>query len=284
MWIKLNKPKSETQLLKESVQQLECKVAVMESAEELQNELFECGLVTEGTNKILEKLKAGVMKLCPSPEKLQDFFKKMGAKVDAKMQNCKVEAVKNAWNTLKGIAGAEESLDEQIANGEGEGDEIPQGDEAQPSDTGDEEVVGDEEQTNPEDEDEDEDIAAESLYDDWEEYGEYDDEDGYEDWSEYGDDEYEDEYEEDEYGKWYDYAYFEATGKVPAKKPVKKAAPKKATTRKPAVKKLVSKKPTAKKPAAKKPVGKKATTKKAPTKKVANRSGTRPKRGQEETP
>jgi hypothetical protein len=294
MWIKLRKPKTETQLLKESVQKLECKVAVMEAVGDLQNELFESGLVNEGTNKILEKLKAGVMKLCPSPEKLKDFFKKMGEKVDAKMQNCKVEAVKNAWNTLKGIVGAQDSLDQQIANGEGE--EAPQGDETQPTDDGSGEAQGDEtgnEQDNPEG-GEQEDIAAESLYDDWEDYEEYDDadyedtDDGYEDWSEYGNDEYEDEYEEDEYGKWYDYSYFEATGKVPVKKPVKKAAPKKAPAKKApaknaAVKKPVAKKPAAKKPAAKKPVGKKAPTKKAPAKKVAKK-GAAQAQGQEEAP
>ena len=293
MWIKLRKPKTETQLLKESVQQLECKVAVMEAVGDLQNELFESGLVNEGTNKILEKLKAGVMKLCPSPEKLKDFFKKMGEKVDAKMQNCKVEAVKNAWNTLKGIVGAQDSLDQQIANGEGE--EAPQGDEAQPTDDGSGEAQGDEtgnEQGNPEGS-EQEDIAAESLYDDWEDYEEYDDadyedtDDGYEDWSEYGDDEYEDEYEEDEYGKWYDYSYFEATGKVPVKKPVKKAAPKKAPAKKPVAKKPVAKKPATKKPVAKKQVkkapAKKGATKKAPTRKVAKK-GAAQAQGQEETP
>lgn len=294
MWIKLNKPKTETQLLKESVQKLECKVAVMEAVGDLQNELFESGLVSEGNNKILEKLKAGVMKLCPSPEKLKDFFKKMGEKVDAKMQNCKVEAVKNAWNTLKGIVGAQDSLDQQIANGEGK--EAPQGDETQPTDgeggetqdAGGDESTPDEGQTNPEGGDED--IASESLYDDWEDYEEYDDadyedtDDGYEDWSEYGDDEYEDEYEEDEYGKWYDYSYFEATGKMPVKKAAPKKAPaKKAPAKNAAVKKPVAKKPAAKKPAAKKPVGKKAATKKAPAKKVAKK-GSAQAQGQEEAP
>ena len=293
MWIELRKPKTETQLLKESVDKLQCKVAVMEAVGELQNELFESGLVNEGTNKILEKLKAGVMKLCPSPDKLKDFFKKMGQKVDAKMQNCKVEAVKNAWNTLKGIVGAQDSLDEQIANGGGE--EAPQGDEAQPTDDGSGEAQGGEgeaqggEQPNPEG-GEQGNVAAESLYDDWEDYGEYDDadyedtDDGYEDWSEYGDDEYEDEYEEDEYGKWYDYAYFEATGKVPAKNPAPKKAPmKKPAAKKPAAKKVAPAKTPAKKGAVKKAPAKKGAPKKAPAKKVAKK-GAAQAQGQEEAP
>lgn len=291
MWIKLNKPKSEAQLLKESVQQLECKVAVMEAVGELQNELLENGLINEGSNKILEKLKAGVLKLCPSPDKLKNFFSKIGEKVDAKMQKCKIEAIKNAWNTLKGVVGAQDAVEQQIANSEGE-EETSQGEEGNesPSETdGSEEEEQNNQDTNGEENSEDEDIAAESLYDDWEDYGEYDDEYGYEDWSEYGDDEYEDDYEEDEYGKWYDYAYFEATGEVPVKKPTKKAAPKKAPAKKAAVKKPVAKKPTAKKPAAKKPaakkpVGKKAAAKKAPAKKAANKGDAKPKQGQGETP
>ena len=218
MWIKIDKQTPRTQLIQESIHRLECKEAITEAVEDLQVELFESGLVNEGTNRILEKLKAGLMKLCPSPDKLKEFFKKMGSKVDAKMQNCKVEAVKNAWNTLKGIVGAQEGLEEQIANGE---DDVPE-DDASDIETQKDNIQDDGEN---EDENEDEDIAAESLYDDWEDYGDYDDEDGYEDWYGYGDDEYEDEYEEDEYGKWYDYAYFEATGKIPVKSPATRKTP-----------------------------------------------------------
>ena len=46
-------------------------------------------------------LKAKMQKLCPSPDKLKDFFNGIGKKMDGKIQQCKFEPVKNAWNKLK---------------------------------------------------------------------------------------------------------------------------------------------------------------------------------------
>ena len=66
-----------------------------------------------------------LQKLCPSPEKIKDFFGKYGKKIDKKMQSCKVDAVKQAWESIKSLVSAQKSEEARIENdqqsGEGEG-------------------------------------------------------------------------------------------------------------------------------------------------------------------
>ena len=159
MWIRL---KTETELLKESVEKLNYEVQLNEAINELQNDIFCHGLYNEDTGKAMKWLKEKLQKVCPSPDKLKEFFNGLGKKMDAKVQACKYEALKNAWNSLKGMMAADDIPDEpeggEEANLENpEEGEIP--DEEIPTDDGeleDGELEGGEE--------EEEELAAESLY------------------------------------------------------------------------------------------------------------------------
>lgn len=99
-----------------------------EAVADLRDSLIDEGLFEESENKYMNWLKDKLQKLCPSPEKLKDFFKGIGQKIDAKIQNCKFDYIKNAWNNLKDMATVEDcqeispeevGLPSQGGNGEG---------------------------------------------------------------------------------------------------------------------------------------------------------------------
>jgi hypothetical protein len=141
MWIRLEN-KSEQQILKESVDRLEAKVQFMEAVNELQNSIYESGMYDEDTGKAMAWLKEKLQKVCPSPDKLKEFFSGLGKKMDAKVQACKYDSIKNAWNSLKGMMAATDAPDDQ----------------------GGEEVSDEEIPTDGEEDEGEEELAAESLY------------------------------------------------------------------------------------------------------------------------
>ena len=116
-------------MFSESIQDIGCKIAFLEGFNAMRRELETDGMYTEANNKAMEWLKSKLKKLCPSPEKLGDFVKNWGAKIDKKVQNSKFEALKKGWNKLKELAaqmndnspvedGAEEGGEEQEQNQE----------------------------------------------------------------------------------------------------------------------------------------------------------------------
>lgn len=115
MWIRI---KSETELLRESVNRLNYKVQLAEAVNELQNDIFSQGMYNEDTGKIMAWLKEKLNSVCPSPEKLKEFFSGLGKKMDSKIQGCKYDTIKNAWNNLKNLVGAAGDPNEQGGEGE----------------------------------------------------------------------------------------------------------------------------------------------------------------------
>jgi hypothetical protein len=230
MWIRLEN-KSEEQLLKESVDRLESKVQFMEAVNELQNSIYESGMYDEDTGKAMAWLKEKLQKVCPSPDKLKEFFSGLGKKMDAKVQACKYDSIKNAWNSLKGMMAATDAPDDQGGEEEAEV-ENPEGGE---------EVSDEEIPTDGEEDEGEEELAAESLYEEglWDSIKSG--------WNKLT-------------GKGEEPASAKGRGKKRgAKKPVgKKGAVKKGA----APKKGVAKKGTIKKGAAKKGAAKKGTSKK----------------------
>ena len=90
-----------------------------EAFNEMRDAMIDHGLYTEADNKMLNWLKKQVEKICPSPEKIGDFFKGFGKKLDKKMQNCKVDWLLQAWNNLKSMAnqmGGEGNAQKEPAN------------------------------------------------------------------------------------------------------------------------------------------------------------------------
>lgn len=153
MWIRL---KSETELLKESVERLNYQVQFSEAINDIQNDIFSQGMYDEDTGKVMAWLKDKLNAVCPSPDKLKEFFNGLGKKMDAKVQGCKYDSIKNAWNALKGMVAATDISDEQ---GGEDGDEGSEGEVEQPPENpeeGEEGVEGGETE---------EEMAAESLFD-----------------------------------------------------------------------------------------------------------------------
>ena len=93
MWIKLDESKSVDNVIAE--------YQMNESAMELRDNLIDDGLPFNESNKMIEKLKGYLSKYCPGPDSIKQFFSGIGQKIDAKIQNCKYDILKNAWNTLK---------------------------------------------------------------------------------------------------------------------------------------------------------------------------------------
>ena len=160
MWIRL---KSEKELLRESVDRLNYKVQLMEAVNELQNDIYGEEMYDEDTGKAMSWLKEKLQKVCPSPDKLKEFFNGLGKKMDAKVQGCKFDSVKNAWNSLKGMVAATDIPDEQ---GDGEEEEPQENPEA--GDEMDAGVEGDDEEGEVTDgevegDETDDELAAESL-------------------------------------------------------------------------------------------------------------------------
>lgn len=164
MWIRLD-DKSEKQFMRESIDRLESEVQFMEAINELQNSIYKSNLYDEDTGKAMSWLKEKLQKVCPSPDKLKEFFSGLGQKMDSKVQSCKNDSIKNAWNGLKGMMAATDIPDEDGNEEDGEIEDNPENGEEQ------EEITGGEEQDEIPSDDEDE-VAAESL---WEEE-EYEDE------------------------------------------------------------------------------------------------------------
>lgn len=103
MWIRL---KTETELLRESVENLNYQVQFAEAINELQNDIFCRRLYNEDAGKSMKWLKDKLQQVCPSPEKLKEFFNGLGKKMDSKIQACKNDSIRNAWNSLKGMIAA----------------------------------------------------------------------------------------------------------------------------------------------------------------------------------
>ena len=159
MWIRL---KSETELLKESVERLNYQVQFSEAINDIQNDIFSHGMYNEDTGKIMAWLKKKLNAVCPSPDKLKEFFSGLGKKMDAKVQGCKNDSIKNAWNALKGMVAATDIPDDQ---GGEEGDEGSDGEVEQQQENpegGEGEQTGGEE--GAEGGETEEEMAAESLF------------------------------------------------------------------------------------------------------------------------
>lgn len=92
MWIKLNESKDNIQ------------TQFNEAFNEFRDSMIDDGLYLESDNKMLEKFKGILAKVCPSPDKIKDFFLNYGKKIDSKIQNSKFEDLKKCWNSLKEMA------------------------------------------------------------------------------------------------------------------------------------------------------------------------------------
>ena len=71
-----------------------------EAFDEARDVLIDNDLYTEGFgSSILNKIKSGLQKVCPSPEKIKDFMAKYAKRIDDKLKNCKEKWFVDAWNT-----------------------------------------------------------------------------------------------------------------------------------------------------------------------------------------
>lgn len=106
MWTKLE----ENNVVKDEY----CKQQFNEAFDEAKDVLVDYDLYSEGFgNSILNKIKSGMQKVCPSPEKIKDFMAKYAKRIDAKLSNCKEKWFVDAWNSLKGLV---QNMDNQQAN------------------------------------------------------------------------------------------------------------------------------------------------------------------------
>lgn len=94
-----------------------------EAVEMMRDSMIDNGLYTEGNNKVLNWLKNKVLKICPSPDKIKDFFAKYGQKISKKMEGCKDETIKGAWNSMAKLAIAQKNLDDIQKNAPEEGED-----------------------------------------------------------------------------------------------------------------------------------------------------------------
>ena len=91
-----------------------CKQQFNEAFDEAKDVLVDYDLYSEGFgNSILNKIKSGMQKVCPSPEKIKDFMAKYAKRIDTKLSNCKEKWFVDAWNSLKGLV---QNMDNQQAN------------------------------------------------------------------------------------------------------------------------------------------------------------------------
>ena len=88
-----------------------CISQINEAMDDLRDSMIDDGIFTESENKIITWMRNQVTKLCPSPEKLKDFFAKYGQKIDKKMQGCKVDVVKQAWESIKSLVSAQKGAE-----------------------------------------------------------------------------------------------------------------------------------------------------------------------------
>ena len=91
-----------------------CKQQFNEAFDEARDVLIDYDLYTEGFgNKILDKIKSGLQKVCPSPDKIKDFMSRYVKRIDDKLKNCKEKWFVDAWNSLKNLA---QNVDNKQAN------------------------------------------------------------------------------------------------------------------------------------------------------------------------
>ena len=91
-----------------------CERQFNEAFDEARDVLIDNDLYTEGFgNSILNKIKSGLQKVCPSPEKIKDFMAKYEKRIDDKLKGCKEKWFVDAWNNLKNLA---KNIDNKKAN------------------------------------------------------------------------------------------------------------------------------------------------------------------------
>ena len=91
-----------------------CERQFNEAFDETRDVLIDYDLYTEGFgSSILNKIKSGLQKVCPSPEKIKDFMAKYAKRIDDKLKNCKESWFVDAWNNLKNLA---QNIDNKQAN------------------------------------------------------------------------------------------------------------------------------------------------------------------------
>ena len=226
MWIKL---------FNESTYNEDIQTKFNEAFADFRDSMIDDELYLESDNAVMKKIKGILAKVCPSPDKIKEFFLNYGKKIDAKIQNSKFEDLKKCWNSLKEMA---LSQDNEEISPEEAGIEPQMGDENDSEEEGVEDnqsVQVDDENGEGEDENENEEVATESLY-----------EEGIWDSIKKG---------------WNSLA----TPDKPSPRS-KKSPTRKSTIKKPTSKKAPLKKATLKKGVQKKPIAKKTTGKKAPAK------------------
>ena len=85
-----------------------------EAFDEARDVLIDYDLYTEGFgSSILNKIKSGLQKVCPSPEKIKDFMAKYAKRIDDKLKGCKEKWFVDAWNSLKKLV---QNMDNKQAN------------------------------------------------------------------------------------------------------------------------------------------------------------------------
>ena len=85
-----------------------------EAFDEARDVLIDYDLYTEGFgSSILNKIKSGLQKVCPSPEKITDFMAKYAKRIDDKLKGCKEKWFVDAWNNIKNLA---QNIDNKQAN------------------------------------------------------------------------------------------------------------------------------------------------------------------------
>lgn len=91
-----------------------CERQFNEAFDEARDVLIDNDLYTEGFgSSILNKIKSGLQKVCPSPEKIKDFMAKYAKRIDDKLKGCKEKWFVDAWNNLKNLA---QNIDNKKAN------------------------------------------------------------------------------------------------------------------------------------------------------------------------
>lgn len=85
-----------------------------EAFDEARDVLIDNDLYTEAFgDSILNKIKSGLQKVCPSPEKIKDFMAKYAKRIDDKLKGCKEKWFVDAWNNIKNLA---QNIDNKKAN------------------------------------------------------------------------------------------------------------------------------------------------------------------------
>ena len=91
-----------------------CERQFNEAFDEARDVLIDYDLYTEAFgDSILNKIKSGLQKVCPSPEKIKDFMAKYAKRIDDKLKGCKEKWFVDAWNNIKNLA---QNIDNKQAN------------------------------------------------------------------------------------------------------------------------------------------------------------------------